>query len=768
MTRTVLGHTVHRTEDTTLLDGSARYIDDVAVGAGAVWAVFVRSTFAHAELREVDVRDARAAPGVVAVFTAADLDVPPLRAMAGDGALDRPLLARERVRFVGEPVAVVVAETRAQAFDAAELVVIGADPLPVITDAFAATEPGAPLLFPAFGANETTGRTPPPRGEGWPEAEVLVRARLHNHRVAPAPMEPNGCVVVPRASAADGRIDVWASTQSVFGVRREIATALGVDEQAVVVRAPAVGGGFGAKGGVYVEQLLVAVLARELGRAVAWVETRHENLVNMTHGRGQVHDVEIGARRDGTVVGLRVVGVADVGAYPIRGAFVPMVTRLMASGTYRIPAIEFHVRIALTNTTPTGPYRGAGRPEAAALLERSLDILAGALDLDPVTIRRRNFIPPDAFPYRTPTRAEYDTGDYALALDRALCESDYDAWRAEQAARRTRNDVRQLGIGIGCYVEVSGRGGEYGSVRVERDGTATVVTGSVPNGQGHETAWAQIASAVLGVPFEDVRVVHSDTAIVPHGVGTFGSRSLQLAGSAVHDAAAGVLERARHLVATMLEAADADIVVFDDGRLGVAGTPASAISWREIARAAFTDHNGADLAAEIDFSSDGSFPFGCHVAVVEVDTETGAVDLLQHTAVDDCGRVLNPMLAEAQVHGGIAQGVAQALFERVAYDDDGNPLTASLLDYAMPSAAELPSFAVFHTETPTPRNPLGAKGIGESGTTGSTAAVWNAVVDALRPYGVRHLDIPFTPERVWRAIHAGAPDSVGVDVVTRG
>ena len=573
-------------------------------------------------------------------------------------------------------------------------------------------------------------------------------------------MEPNGCVVIPSAGADEGRIDVWASTQSVFGVRREIATALGLDEKAVVVRAPAVGGGFGAKGGVYVEQLIVAALARRLGRAVAWVETRHENLVNMTHGRGQVHDVEIGARRDGTVVGLRVVGVADVGAYPIRGAFVPMVTRFMASGTYRIPAIEFHALIALTNTTPTGPYRGAGRPEAAALLERSLDLLAGALDLDPVTIRRRNFIPPDAFPYRTPTGAVYDTGDYALPLDRALRESDYDTWREEQSARRTRGDARQLGIGIGCYVEVSGRGGEYGSVRIEPDGTATVVTGSVPNGQGHETAWAQIASAVLGVPFEDVRVVHSDTAIVPHGVGTFGSRSLQLAGSAVHDAAAVVLERARNVVASMLEAAEADIVVFDDGRLGVAGSPAAAVSWREIARAAFTDHGGGDLAAEIDFNSDGSFPFGCHIAVVEVDTETGAVELLRHFAVDDCGRVLNPMLAEAQVHGGIAQGVAQALFERVVYDDDGNPLTASLLDYAVPSAAELPSFSVFHTETPTPRNPLGAKGIGESGTTGSTAAVWNAVVDALHPYGVRHLDMPFTPERVWRAIHRGESSQV--------
>jgi carbon-monoxide dehydrogenase large subunit len=320
----------------------------------------------------------------------------------------------------------------------------------------------------------------------------------------------------------------------------------------------------------------------------------------------------------------------------------------------------------------------------------------------------------------------------------------------------------QLGIGLACYVEVSGRGAEYGAVRIDDGGSATVVTGSVPGGQGHETVWAQIASDVLGVPFETVRVVHSDTTIVPHGVGTFGSRSAQVAGSAVHDAATAVLEQARSVVADLLEAAAADIVVFDDGRLGVAGTPASAISWAEIARAVRT-RDGAELAAELDFQSDGSFPFGCHVAVVEIDTETGAVELLRHVAVDDCGRVLNPTIAEAQVHGGIAQGVAQALFERVVYDDDGNPQTASFLDYAIPSAAELPSFAVFHTETPTPNNPLGAKGIGESGTTGSTAAVWNAVVDGLAPYGVRHLDMPFTPERVWRAIHRGEHGGVTVE-----
>jgi carbon-monoxide dehydrogenase large subunit len=434
----------------------------------------------------------------------------------------------------------------------------------------------------------------------------------------------------------------------------------------------------------------------------------------------------------------------------------------MGAGTYRIPQIEFDVLIALTNTTPTGPYRGAGRPEAAALLERSMDVLASALDSDPVDVRRRNFIPPDAFPYRTPTGAQYDSGDYERALAEALARSQYERWRDEQQSRRDHGERMQLGIGLACYVEVSGRGAEYGAVRIEDDGSATVVTGSVPGGQGHETVWAQITSDVLGVPVETVRVVHSDTAIVPHGVGTFGSRSAQVAGSAVHDAAASVLEQARAVVANLLEAAEADIVVFDDGRLGVAGSPASALSWPEIARAVRA-RDDVDLAVALDFQSDGSFPFGCHVAVVEIDTETGAVALLRHVAVDDCGRVLNPSIAEGQVHGGIAQGVAQALFEQVVYDEDGNPQTASFLDYAVPSAAELPSFAVFHTETPTPNNPLGAKGIGESGTTGSTAAVWNAVVDGLAPFGVRHLDMPFTPERVWRAIHHGEHPHVTIE-----
>src|SRR5262245_19555720 len=427
MTRTVLGHTVTRTEDPAILTGAARYVDDVAIASGAAWAVFVRSVFAHATLTSVDVDEARAAPGVLGVYTAADFDLAPQRAGAGDGLLDRPLLARDRVRFAGEPVAIVIATTRTQAVDAAELVVVDADPMPAVVDARTAIAPDAPVLFPAFGRNEATGRAVPEGGAGWDDAELVIAARFDNHRIAPVPMEPNGCVVVPNG---DG-LDVWASTQSVFGVRSEIARLLELPPERIVVRAPAVGGGFGAKGGVYVEQLLVAALARKLNRAIAWVETRQENLVNMTHARAQSHDVEIGVRRDGTIVGLRVRGVANVGAYLVRGGFIPMVTRFMASGTYRIPAIEFHVQLALTNATPTGPYRGAGRPEAAALCERSIDLVARVLALDPAEVRRRNFVPPDAFPYTTPTGAVYDTGNYARALDEALRQVDYEAQRAE-------------------------------------------------------------------------------------------------------------------------------------------------------------------------------------------------------------------------------------------------------------------------------------------------------------------------------------------------
>lgn len=741
-----------------MLDGSAGYLADVPV-AGALHAVFVRSPVAHGVLRAVDTGAAEAADGVDSVWTADALDLPDQLVAGGQMGINRPLLARDRVRYVGDAVAVVLADTYAHAVDAAELVDVDIDPLPVVVDPVAAAEPGAPLLFPEHGSN-VIGEVQVPADDGFfADADVVARFRLRHQRVAPVTMEPNGCVAVPES---DDSLTVWASTQSVFGVQGEVARVVGLDPSAVRVRAAWVGGGFGAKGGVYPEQLMIAGLAHRLRRPVRWHETRSENLLGMTHGRGQVHDVELGATRDGRITGLRVRGWADVGAYGVRGTFIPMVTRMMCSGVYAIPKIDYLAIAVLTNCTPTGPYRGAGRPEAAAICERAVEVLARELDMDPIEVRHRNFIDPSRFPFTTATGITYDSGQYALGLDTALRLVGYDELRALQQRALDDANAPLLGVGVACYVETSGNGGEFGSVEVNVDGSVTVVTGSVPGGQGHETTWAQIASATLGVPFEAIRVVHSDTRLVDHGVGTFGSRSLQLAGSAVQEAAKVVLAQAREVAAVALEAAPEDIVLREDGTLGVAGVPTSGVSWSEVATRA--NEQGSALSHALDFqSAGGSFPNGCHVAVVEIDRATGRTTLRELVAVDDCGVVVNPLLAEGQVHGGLAQGIAQVLFEGVRYDVDGNPLTATLIDYLVPSAAELPSFRTSHTVTPSPNNPLGAKGIGESGTTGSISAVWNAVVDALAPFGVTHLDTPCTPETVWRAMTTSRdrPDSVG-------
>jgi carbon-monoxide dehydrogenase large subunit len=474
--------------------------------------------------------------------------------------------------------------------------------------------------------------------------------------------------------------------------------------------------------------------------------------------------VEMAATRDGVVTGLRVRIVADAGAYPGSAAFLPELTYVVASGPYRIPRIEFKAEVVCTNTTPVGAYRGAGRPEGIALVERAMDLLASEVGLDPVEVRRRNLVPKDAFPYASATGAVYDTGDYEQALDKALSLVGYEELRKEQVERRGSGDSRLLGIGVSCYVEVTAMeiGQEFGSAEVHPDGTVTVLTGISPHGQGQETSLAQIASATLGVPFEAVEVVHSDTGVVPRGEGTMGSRSVQAGGTAVLRACEGVIDKARRVAAHVLEAGLEDVVLHDGGRIGVAGAPERALSWPELASAASDAARlpggmepGLAFATDFSQSDDGTFPFGTHVAVVEVDAETGLVELLRHVAVDDCGRIINPALVEGQVHGGVAQGAAQALFEEVLFDDAGNPLTGNLMTYAMPSAADLPSFETAHTETPTPLNPLGAKGIGEAGTIGSTPAVQNAAIDAISHLGVRHIDMPLTPERVWRAIREG-------------
>jgi carbon-monoxide dehydrogenase large subunit len=759
----ILGHAVARLEDPGVLRGEVRYVDDLPI-EGTLHVHFVRSPVAHARITELDVSDAAAMPGVVAVYRAGDLDVAPVHGFVMlPPTFNRPPLATERVRFVGDIVAAVVAETPQQAADAADAVIVDYDDLPVVVDPEAAAEPGAPVIWEEHGSNVAFEFGTGPVEGLMDGADVVVEARLVNQRLAGIPMETNGCVAVP--GRPEGGLTLYASTQAAHGVRDSLAGALGLEPATVRVVAPeGVGGGFGPKTGAYPEFILATKLALTLGRPVKWRETRSENLVAMVHGRGQVQRVRLGVRNDGTVVGLDADVVGDAGAYPAMGAFLVNFTHMMGSGVYKIPKIQWRSRAVMTNTPTTGAYRGAGRPEATALIERALDMAARRIGMDPVEIRRVNFVQPGDFPYTPPTGAmlpaTYDIGDYAKALDAVCDAAGYADLRAEQEARRARGDTRQLGIGVSTYVEVTAPAGmhtEYGRVEVGADGTVTATVGTSSHGQGHWTAFAMLVADTLGVPLESVRLVQGDTDAVPRGAGTMGSRSLQTAGNAVYAASKEVLAKAKELAAHLLEASPDDIVV-GDGGLNVAGVPASRLSWAELARAAADDARRpegmeAGLAHELDFNGQAStFPFGAHIAVVEVDTETGRVELLRHVAVDDCGRILNPLLVAGQQHGGIAQGIAQALFEEVRYDEHGNPQTANLMDYAMPSAAELPSFEVSNTETPSPLNPLGAKGIGESGTIGSTPAVQNAVIDALAPFGVEHLDMPATAEKVWRAI----------------
>jgi len=752
----ILGHAVRRREDPRLLTGTGRYVDDFNPD-GCLHAAFVRSAVAHAELGGIDTSAAAAAPGVVAVLTAEDLHLPGFITFPMvPPTFARPPLARERVRFVGEPVAIVIAESREAAVDAAQQVVLDLNPLPPLVDPEASRHGRDGLLFPKHDSNVAGHFAPRTEEDALKGAEVIVRARFVNQRLAPVPMEPEAVL----ASQENGRFTVWATRQQPFVLRAEIAKAIGLEEGDIRVVVPDMGGGFGAKAGARAEVIVVAAAAHRLGRPIKWMETRSENLVAMTHGRGQVQEVELGARRDGRLVGLRVRIVADIGAYPGIAMILPFLTGQMSSGVYEIPVIDYEAHCVVTSTTPLGAYRGAGRPEAAAMIERAMDMLAVELAMDPAELRRRNLIPPDRFPHTTQGGATYDSGEYERALDRLLELSHYSELREEQARRRANDDRMQLGIGLSVYVEVTaeGIGPEWGGVHVEPTGTVVVRCGTTSFGQGHETTLAQIAAEQLGVPMEAVRVIQSDTDAVERGHGTVGSRSMQHGGSAVLEAARSVRDKARDLAAHLLEADPRD-VVFLAGTIGVAGVPERALTWTELAVAAADPARlpeGMDpgLKAEADFAGSGSYPFGAHCAVAEVDVETGDARLVRFFAVDDCGRIINPLLAEGQIHGGIAQGTGQALYEEVVFDADGNPLTASLLDYQIPTIGEIPEVVTAVTETPSPNNPLGAKGVGESGTIGSTPAVQSAVVDALSHLGVRHIDMPLTPERVWTAIRA--------------
>ena len=746
----ILGTRVLRTEDPGLLTGSRKYLADLAL-VGRLHAVFVRSDVAHGLIREIHTTDAIEMPGVVEILTAAELGVAPHHGFATvHPDFARPPLADGRVRFVGEPIAVVLAETFEQGEDAAELVWADIDPLPTYVDAEDALAVGAEEIFPGHGSNEALVIADKPRTD-LSLADVVVRGRYVNQRLAVVPMEPDCCAAEVEA---DGRLTFWASTQMPHGLHGQLAGALGMEPAQIRVITPQVGGGFGGKAGIHAEYSVVAAAARRTGRPVVWVPPRSDDMKALPHSRGQIQYAELGCTREGDFTGVRVRLVGDAGAYPSIGAFLPGGTRRMAQGTYAFPTIEFDVAVAVTNTTPMGAYRGAGRPEATALLERLVDQAALELDIDPIDIRRRNFLADDVFPFRTLTGNTYDSGRYNFPLDRAAEAAGYDELRAEQARRREAGGDMLLGIGVASYVEITAGGGsdEFGAVEVHDDGTATIYAGTQSHGQGHQTAYAMLVADQTGIPVERITLVDGDTDRVRTGGGTGGSRSLQLGGSAVRGATQAMVAKATQLAARVLEADEADIVVDTaTGTIGVAGVPAQALTWGDLAGKAH--EVGEQLDGEFDFHQEGStFPFGAHIAVVEVDASTGKVRLVRHVAVDDCGTVLAPLLVEGQQHGGIAAGVGQALFEEVRFDDDGNPITSNLAEYAIPSAAELPSFEAHSTETPTPLNPLGAKGIGEAATIGATPAVQNAVIDAVAHLGVRHIDLPCTPERVWRTI----------------
>ena len=747
----ILGNAVTRKEDPGLLTGSNEYVDDLDIDAAQI--VFVRSTMAHAILLEADISEAVNMPGVLAVYTAENLELTAVnQSEFMDPSMNRPPLASGRVRFVGDIIAAVVAESKSQGVDAAEQIIVDYDPLPANADIEAAVADDAPILWEgaennvcfAIG-NEYDG---PDVTEG---ADVVVSERIVTQRLAGVPMEPNGCVAIPEGDS----MTFYASTQAAHGLRDGLAPNLGLEPDNLRVIAPWVGGGFGPKAGLYIEYILCGKAAQQLNQPVRWAEQRGENMVSMAQGRAMVMNAEMGVNNDGSIVGLKARVVADAGAYPAIGAVLPMLTMQLSQAVYDIPAIDFFAQSVVTNTTFIGAYRGAGRPEATQMVERVLDKAAAAIGMDPAEIRRKNYLQPDAFPLTTLVGANYDSGEYERSLDAVLEASGYSELRAEQTRRRETNDPMLLGIGVSSYVEVTAPIGlhvEYGSCEINDDGSATIKVGTSSHGQGHDTAFSMLVNDVLGIPMDQVNHVDADTETVARGSGTMGSRSLQAGGSAVYEASKVVLEKGKQLAATLLEASADDIVV-GDGALQVAGVPAKSVSWAELASAAAEQEIEGGLAHELDFDgTDSTYPFGSHVAVVEVDSETGEVELLRHIAVDDCGTILNPMLVHGQQHGGIAQGVAQALWEHVQYDEDANPVSASLMDYLMPSAADLPSFEVSNTETASPRNPLGAKGIGESGTIGSTPAVHNAVCDALVHLGVEHIDMPCTPQAVWKAL----------------
>jgi len=785
MTATHVGRSIRRKEDPRMIAGRANYVDDIVL-PGMLHAAIVRSPEAHAAILSIDKSAAEARPGVVGVFTGEDLaeDFAAPLPMAWDppgvdiNVPEHWPVKRGEVKHVGDPVAVVVTTDRYTAVDAAEDVIVDYDPRPAVVNPEKALEDGSPLVWDQFGTNKT---------HEWSvsggdieaalaEAEVTVEQRVVNHRTSGAPIEPRGSIGEPRAES----LTLHSSTQIPHIARLQLAGMLGMPEDKVRVIAPDVGGGFGAKLQIYAEEALVLALARRLGRPVKWTESRSEHMSNSHHGRDQVAHVTLGAKRDGTLTGLKVRVVADLGAYmQLLTPFIPELGFPVAGGCYKLPAIDFHVTGVFTNKMATDAIRGAGRPEVTYWMELMMDKLARELDMDPLELRRKNFIPKDEFPYETALGIFYDSGDYAGSLDRLLQNFDLDAFRAEQAELREKGIHR--GVGFSTWVEVCGLAPsravgpqgvglqaafwESAMVRVHPSGSATVYTGTSPHGQGLDTSFAQIAADRLGIDPENVDVLHGDTDQGPWGWGTYGSRSLSVGGESVARAAEKVQAKAKKICAAMLEAAPEDIELAD-GKFQVKGSPGKSMAMAEIAFAAHVPPQ--ELSADIEPGLEENafydpenfvFPFGAHACVVDVDVETGKVKVVRYVSVDDCGPAVNPLLIDGQVHGGIVHAIGQALYEQIVYDEEGQLVTGTFVDYALPTAAEVPSFETDRTETPSPVNSLGVKGVGEAGTIAATPAVVAAVLDALSGHGVEWIDMPLTPMRVWEAIQGkdGAP-----------
>ncbi|MCL6631858.1 MAG: molybdopterin-dependent oxidoreductase [Alicyclobacillus herbarius] len=776
---TVFGQVVKRREDPRFITGRGQYTDDVQL-PGMLYAAILRSPHAHARIISIDVEAAKRAPGVVAVYTGRDLadkmGTVPTAWIPPESNLKTPphfALAVDRVRYVGDGVAMVVADSRYAARDALDLISVQYEVLPAVVDQVAAMREGAPVLHEEAPDNVAfhwqVGNA---TDEVFEQAEVVVRHKIRQQRLVPNPMEPRASVA--QYNQATGELTVWVTSQNPHIHRFILSGILGIPEHRLRVVATDVGGGFGAKIAVYPDEALVGFAAIDLGRPVKWTEDRREHFVATTHGRDHVEELELAGTKDGRIQAIRVRAYANMGAYLSTAApGVPTILfGLIVPGPYTIPYVGVDVYGVFTNTTPTDAYRGAGRPEATYLLERMVDLYAREIGMDPVEVRRRNLIPADEFPYHSPTGLEYDSGNYQLALGRALDMADYDGFRRKQKELRAKG--RYVGVGVTTYVEICGlgpsqvagavgfQGGLWDSstVRVHPTGKVTVFTGASPHGQGEETTFAQIVSDRLGVPVEDVEVVHGDTARISMGWGTYGSRTTPVAGSALAVALDRVIDKARKIAAHLLEV-DAEDVEWADGRFHAKGAPSRSVSFQDVALQAHLAWNlpqGVEPSLEAQAFYDPAnftYSFGTHICMVEVDPDTGDVRIDRYIAVDDCGRVINPMIAEGQVHGGIVQGIGQALWEGAVYDEQGQLVTGTFMDYAMPKARFFPNFETAFTETPAPHNPLGVKGIGETGTIAATPTVVNAVLDALTPFGVREIPMPLTSERVWRAIQEG-------------